>query len=45
LAELLDFIGLVLLAASLVEKEFVRGKVLIGEVVLNLLEVSWRLRV
>jgi hypothetical protein len=40
LAELLDFIGLVFLAASLVEKEFVVGKVLIGEVVLNLLEVS-----
>jgi hypothetical protein len=45
LAELLDFIGLVFLAASLVEKEFVVGKVLIGEVVLNLLEVSWRSRV
>jgi hypothetical protein len=41
LADLLDFNRLVLFASDLVEKVRVLGKVLIGEVVLNLLTVSW----
>jgi len=40
LAEALETNGLVLLASSLVEKIFVRDKVFVGEVVLNLLMVS-----
>lgn len=43
LTDLLDINGLVLLASNFVEQVCILGKVLIREVVLNLLTVSWKL--